>query len=70
MKKIIIVFLVGVVVGVIVGVNIGIHAPKWVSEDYGMYIIHTEFMGNVYDDIADKESEHVNNAHAYTISWR
>ena len=70
MKKVIFGIVVGVIIGTIVGVSIGLHAPKWVEEHPGYYVICTEFIDNVYEDIADKEHQHVNNAHAYVISWR
>ena len=70
MKKFIIIILIGIIIGTIIGVKIGIHAPKWVEEHPGYYVVCTEFLGNVYEDVADKEHEHVNNAHVYAISWR
>ena len=71
MKKIIALILVGVIVGVVIGINIGIHTPKWVEEHPGgNYVICSEFLGQIYEDLSDKESEHVENAHVSSIYWR
>jgi len=62
MKKKIIVALIFAVVGIIIGYKIGsdavINSPKWVEEEGGLYIICTDFNGNVYEDVADKASTH------------
>lgn len=70
MKKLIVAVIVGLIIGVSIGVSIGLHTPKWVTEEYGMYIIHTEFLGHLYEDVADKESQHIENVHVYTVAWR
>lgn len=45
------------VLGFIAGSTAVIRAPKWVETHGSMYTIVTEFMGNVYTDDAQKESE-------------
>ena len=70
MKKVITLILVGVIVGFVVGIGVGLHTPKWVEEHPGYYVICSKFLGNIYEDVADKESEHVKNAHASSIYWR
>ena len=70
MKKVIIVTLIGIILGTVIGISIGLHAPKWVEEHPGYYVVCTEFLGNIYEDVADKEGEHVVNAHASSIYWR
>jgi len=64
MKKNIIVaiciIIIGTIVGYVIGSNAVINSHKWVEEEGGLYIICTDFNGNVYEDVADKSSEHYN----------
>lgn len=61
MKKSIIVVLVllSMLIGFLIGSNSVIKAQKWVEEEGGMYIICTDFLGNIYEDVATK------NGHCY-----
>ena len=58
MKKSIVVILIvlSVIIGFLIGSNSVIKAQKWVEEEGGLYIICTDFFGNVYEDVATKNS--------------
>ena len=53
-----------IMLGVGIGTTAVLNAPKWVTEDGGLYIINTEFLGNIYEDVAEKES-HMLTTHKY-----
>ena len=53
-----------VLLGIAIGTMAVIRAPKWVTEENGLYIISTEFLGNVYEDVSEKES-HMISSHKY-----
>ncbi len=70
MKKIVVAIILGIIVGTIIGINTGLHAPKWVREEPGYYIVCTKFLGHVFEDGADKESHHIDSCYSYATMWR
>ena len=46
-----------VAIGIAIGTMSVICAPKWVTEDHGLYIINTNVFGNVFEDVSKKESQ-------------
>ena len=71
MKKgiIVILVIVSIVAGYCAGSNAVIKAPKWIEEEGGLYIICTDFMGNIYEDVATKNG-HCYNYFVFDIAKR